>query len=196
MTKKIDSRFTRCMPRVFVAGVAFFLISSPILTNSAEATHTTATIVDSIDGSGPGVFAGTLTNLAPVDSADWFSFAADAGDNVTIALDSAVFDPYLILYLVNSGVPLAGDDRTLAYTLVAEDDDSGGGLNSLISIPSLAAGNYVIAVESFSGEGDPLGAYILTVSGSIREVPEPSSAVLLSIGALLPWVYSRWRRER
>jgi hypothetical protein len=167
------------MNRNLIAALAIVSIFSA---TPAAATHTTAPIVDSIDGTGPNNFSGSLSN--PADSSDWYSFAADAGDNVAIDMQSAQFDTYLQLYRAPS-TPAPGDARA-TFTLVTEDDDGGGGLNSLISIPSLSqSGFYVIAAGSFSGETDPLGNYSLSVSGSIRAVPEPSAAILAAGAALL-----------
>jgi hypothetical protein len=146
----------------------------------AFATHGSALQVDTIDGSGPLAVNGTLSN--PSDSADWYSFAANVGDSVTISLQSTDFDTFLFLYKT-PGIPMPGDLRS-TYTQVAEDDDGGGSTNSLISIPALAqAGNYLIAAESFSSTDQQLGVYHLTVSGSIHSlVPEPSTISLALLG--------------
>jgi hypothetical protein len=144
---------------------------------TAWATHGTAPNVDFIDGSGPGVFAGTLTNQNPVDSADWYTFAADAGTPVTISMESAAFDTFLHLYRALA-LPAVGDARA-SYVLIAEDDDGGGSLNSLISVPALPqSGFYVVAAESFSAVGDALGSYELVIHGDVRPVvPEPGTMI-------------------
>ena len=70
---------------------------------------------------------------------------AQDGD-LTIALDSTAFDAFL--WLLDS-----------ALTVIATNDDGGGGTNSLIT-QSLAAGSYLILANSFF-EGET-GAYTLT----------------------------------
>jgi hypothetical protein len=140
-----------------VAGVA---LAAP----AANATHGTAPVVDSISGTGPGVFAGSLSIL---DTADWYSFYTFLpGTRVTIAMNAQfnAWDPFLFLYRSSAGgthVPAAGDLRA-SYTLLTFDDDSGPFNNSLISnfvLPS--AGYYVVSAESFAGFGN----YTLSISG-------------------------------
>jgi hypothetical protein len=130
---------------------------------AANATHGTAPTVDSIDGSGAGTFVGTLS---AVDTADWYTFFGVAGTVVTIAMNAQfnAWDPFLTLYRPPSppGFPAAGDLRA-SYTLVASDDDSGPGVNSLIQLVLPATGWYVVAAESFAG----FGVYTLTISGSV-----------------------------
>ena len=67
-----------------------------------------------------------------------------AGATYTIAAEGiGGFDPYLYLFRV-------GDDGTLG--LVSSDDDSGEGVNALIS-QTLVPGQYVVVVEGFDGGG-------------------------------------------
>lgn len=148
--------------------------------SSAHATHGTQPTVDSIEGSGPGTYAGSI--LGSVDTADWYTFFADLGDSVTLATTSASFDTTLTLYRSPS-LPAVGDAR-VGYTLVAFDDDGGPGLLSLISLGSLAAGYYVVAVEEFGSSG---GSYVLDISGTISAisgVPEPGVLLLGGAGLL------------
>src|SRR5688572_20332109 len=110
------------MNRYLIAAMA---LACGFAATPARATHTIAANVDSIDGTGPSNFLGTLSN--PADSSDWFTFAAAVGDNVTIHMQSAVFDTYLHLYRAPSA-PAPGDARA-SFTLISENDDGGGGLN-------------------------------------------------------------------
>ena len=95
------------------------------------------------------VVEGQLTEDTPFDQ---YTFQGSAGDVVAITLISDNFDPYLFL--------LDGND-----TVLSEDDDSAGSLNSRIGpyvIP--ADGTYTIEAGSFSfvtgGDGGT-GAYTL-----------------------------------
>ena len=75
-----------------------------------------------------------------------------AGQTRLIWLDSTAFDTLVQVYRLSDreGEPLASDD------------DSGGGLNSLLVFTAEDAGDYVIRVSPLGGDGD--GAYRLRVS--------------------------------
>jgi len=93
-----------------------------------------------------------------MDSADGISsFAIDllVNQTITISLASEVFDPKIEV-LDASG------------TLLAEDDDGGEGLNSLLDFTAPAAGMYSIVVTAFGG--NPQGEFTLELSGEIPEV--------------------------
>ena len=79
---------------------------------------------------------------------DVYMFQGAAGQTVTITM-TAGFDTFL---------NLIGPDGTV----VASDDDSGGGTNSRIVLRLTAAGAYRIEATAFSASG--LGAYTLTVN--------------------------------
>ncbi|MEM2126207.1 MAG: pre-peptidase C-terminal domain-containing protein, partial [Candidatus Methanosuratincola sp.] len=88
--------------------------------------------------------------------ADRYSFSASAGQQVAILLTSSAFDTYL--YLI-------GPDGSV----IARDDDGGGGTNSRIpsgsgfySLPS--SGTYIIEVTSFYSNST--GDYTLSLTGS------------------------------
>lgn len=93
----------------------------------------------------PGMeVTGTLEGPSAV-----YTLTATGGSVVTIALNSNDFDSYLELYDTNN-------------TLLMEDDDSGGDLNSLISEYMLPAdATYYVVVRSYGGSG---GTYTLTVN--------------------------------
>jgi hypothetical protein len=168
---------------ITLAGALAVCLLGPVLPSHAD--HGTTPTVDSIDGTGTGIFNGTLTNTT--DEVDWFTFAVTAPANsATISLTSALFNPHLFLYRA-PGVPAAGDLRA-SYTFIAQDDDSGVGLNSLLNLNNLAVGNYVIAAENFLtvGTQDP---YTLTVSGqnigAIGAAAVPEFGTVASLGGLL-----------
>lgn len=81
--------------------------------------------------------------------ADVWELAATAGERVAIDLRSDEFDTYLQV-LDASG------------TVIGEDDDSGGDLNSYLAITLPAAGTYRIVVTS-AGHERRVGAYTLSV---------------------------------
>jgi serine protease Do len=80
---------------------------------------------------------------------DLVAFDGDAGDEVEILLQSAVFDAYLRLY--------GPDGEILAY-----DDDSGGGSDALLLVLLPEDGRYTVFVNSyFGGEQGP---YVLRIA--------------------------------
>ncbi len=85
------------------------------------------------------------------EARDLYTFEGRQGQQVRIALDRpgrSQLDPYLEL--------LDPDGRTLA-----EDDDSGGDLNSLIEVTLPRSGTYTVVAR---GLGDTAGEYVLTVT--------------------------------
>jgi hypothetical protein len=93
-----------------------------------------------------------------VDGRDLYTFEGRQGQQVRIALDRpgrSRLDPYLEL--------LGPDGRT-----IAEDDDSGGELNSLIQLTLPQTGTYTIVAR---GLGDTAGPYVLTVTLSDGAAP-------------------------
>ncbi|HUF14017.1 MAG TPA: hypothetical protein VMN78_13015 [Longimicrobiales bacterium] len=101
---------------------------------------------------------GTLesTDCAPGDGYyyEGYELALASETVVTITLTSTAFDAYLVITDdVNS-------DPSDPYNYLAEDDDSGGGMNAQIS-RSFAPGTYVVWVTTFT-QGET-GAYQLSV---------------------------------
>ncbi|MGF1569304.1 MAG: pre-peptidase C-terminal domain-containing protein [Nodosilinea sp.] len=83
--------------------------------------------------------------IAPAEAT--YTFTGEAGQTVTITLDSTEFDPVLSL-LDSSGQE------------IATNDDFGGTLNSTIIFELPTADTYTVLARSFSGQG---GAYNLVV---------------------------------
>lgn len=107
-------------------------------------------------------------------SQETWTFSADAGDVITIEMNSSDFDTYLELN--------DSDGQQ-----VTRDDDGGPGLNSLINgfrIPR--TGRYTIIARSFGNGGS--GSYTLTltqgtaISASPTPLPTPASSNQGSIG--------------
>lgn len=80
---------------------------------------------------------------------DFYSFSGTAGQHVTISMTSSVIDTYLVLFDPEADV-------------VAEDDNSGGGTNAVITFTIDATATWFI-VASSSDPGE-LGAYTLTLT--------------------------------
>jgi Bacterial pre-peptidase C-terminal domain/PEP-CTERM motif len=100
---------------------------------------------------------------------DFFRFGATAGDQIVFRVNT-----------IGSGDPFI---RLLdsAGGFLAQDDDSGGGLNSLINYNITQTGNYFAAVRGF---GNSVYNYRLTVTGltPTGSVPEPAAWALMIAG--------------
>jgi len=118
--------------------------------------------------------SGNLLNTAPNahcnfgNPADRWSFTLSAPSTVTTTLSSSAFDTYLCLL-----------DSSNA--LIAQDDDSGGNLDSQITI-TLAAGKYFIEATSFSGIST--GGYTLSLQPAAIASPGPISLGQSLVGNL------------
>jgi len=85
--------------------------------------------------------------LLAAGQADTWTFQAEAGSYVTVQVQSDLFDPYLELYGPGS-------------TLLAEDDDSGGGLNAALpDYPIETDGEYQVVVRSARQDRNESGVY-------------------------------------
>ncbi|MFN8992157.1 MAG: pre-peptidase C-terminal domain-containing protein, partial [Pseudomonadota bacterium] len=87
---------------------------------------------------------------------DWFAVNLVAGQRYSISLDgagyagyAALYDPYLQL-------------RDVSSNLVAQDDDSGPGLNSLLTFTASATGRYYLDVGAYDELN--VGGYRLAIS--------------------------------
>lgn len=97
-----------------------------------------------------------------------YALTLNAGQTVSITLASDAFDAYLRL-------------KDPSGMVVAEDDDSGGNLNSAVVFTAPSAGTYQIEVGSFGGTAT--GAYTLTTAETvIQTLAYGSSAKLLLDG--------------
>lgn len=103
---------------------------------------------------------------------DWFAISLIAGSRYTFSLDSAatngLSDPYLRL-LNASG------------SLIIQDDDSGPGINSLISYSATASGTYYLEAGGYSYS---VGSYVLTAA--LAGSQDDYSATTSTAGRLSP----------
>lgn len=96
--------------------------------------------------------------ISPETDQDWFRIDLTAGQSYTFSLTGSdgtpLADPYLRLF--NS-----------SGTLVAQNDDAGGELNSQITFVAPAAGTYYVAAGAFADPNyDNVGTYTLTAEAA------------------------------
>ncbi|WAL59090.1 trypsin-like peptidase domain-containing protein [Thermocoleostomius sinensis] len=110
------------------------------------------------------------SGILPADNSYFnaYSFAGRAGQQVVIHMSSSELNPYLIL-LSPTG------------TALAQDDDSGGGRNSRLSVTLPDDGTYLILANSYAA-GEQ-GNYQLELS-TIATNPQPTVAILQTEGLL------------
>jgi hypothetical protein len=101
-----------------------------------------------------GALAASDVKLPDDSYIDEYVFRGRSGDQVTISMRSAAFDPYLALGAYPDGRTWQG---------MATDDDGGGGTDARISFTLPADGLYVIRANSV--EVNEQGAYTLQVAG-------------------------------
>lgn len=124
-------------------------------------SFTTATSYADVPGSaatGATIAVGGAVNdvLEIAGDTDWFKITLTAGQSVTIALDGSgpnpLADPLLRLRAANG-------------TVLVTNDDSAGGLNSLLTFTATTGGTYYIEADSF--ETSLTGQYTLSVGAAV-----------------------------
>lgn len=100
----------------------------------------------------------------------------EAGRRYRLTVESDAFDPVAVLHAPGRG------------EVVAQNDDSGGTLNSRIAYSPSETGDYVLTVSSFSADGR--GAYRAAVE-PMPPLPPPVSAPGTSVSASGSW--SLWQ---
>lgn len=131
--------------------------------------------------------SGSLTS-PPEGNFDTFNFNQDLSGATSLFLASDT-DAYLLLF--------SGMDVFTNATFIAQNDDGGGGLNSLLNL-TLAAGSYTAYITShgtyWDGSSFEIGHdhlpmnYTLEIEGDVSAgeppmgVPEPGTLALLGLG--------------
>ena len=139
------------------------LMGTPPVTDDYSATiQTTGRI------SAGGTASGTLESN---NDSDWFAINLVAGQTYTFNLDSGssngLANPYLKLYGASG-------------TLLAQDDDSGAGLNALLSYTATQSATYFLSAENPSGVS-ATGTYQLTASS-----PPPADTTAPTVTSFSP----------
>jgi hypothetical protein len=133
-------------------------------------------------------------------SVQYFNFAVTTAGSFTISAEGS--SSLGAVYNSDPEIFLFKDGLTTANFLIG-DDDSGVGLNALISNYALATGNYILAISEFSftlaeaisginaSSVDDPGLVRVTISsndgiavGADAPVPAPLPALLLALGLL------------
>jgi subtilisin len=116
-----------------------------------------------------GALASSDCRLSDGSIFDSYTFSGASGQQISVSMSSSSFDTYLLLLRPDG-------------TLLAEDDDGGGNLNSripagggTITLPS--TGTYKILANSFAA--NVTGSYTLTLSGS---APISCASTAISFG--------------
>jgi hypothetical protein len=137
----------------------------------------------------------------PVGAYELFNFQVNSPGIVNFELAGGASDAWLGVF---SGTNVLDNS-----TFIAQDDDSGPGLDSFLSL-NLTAGSYTAWItnhgsfwdtgsNSISTNHDHLPMdYTLTINGDVSVaggIPEPSSAVILSLGGIGVGL-AVWQRKR
>lgn len=180
-----------------IMAAACALIASPALASHTITTNPDITTVGPISGTfGPG--GGTVTGTLVSQDLAFFTFFSTAGDNLSIRTNpiTGQFDTGLSLLFDASG-PILQGDLISSLSLLAEDDDSGAGVLSLINFTTTQTGRYAIALGGFGGGS---GNYSLSLNGNTgsvqNAVPEPATWAMMLLGFGLVGGAMRSRRRQ
>ncbi len=118
--------------------------------------------------------------VAPLPDEDWYQFAANSGDNLSLRTFTPFQGSNHIENLLNPVLELYAPDGSF----ITSDDNSAGGLNALINHAATQTGNYRVHVL---GANASAGSYLWRVSGSSADNDPPAVvAVDPADGMVLP----------
>ncbi len=106
-------------------------------------------------GGGDIAYGDTVSATRTASQDDQYTFTGSAGDEIEILLTSEDFDTYLEL-------------RDAGGLVIAQDDDSAGSLDSLITFTLPSSGEFVIIARAFSDSA--AGAYTLSLTSSNTQI--------------------------
>jgi hypothetical protein len=142
-----------------IAGVNALYIGGGVVPPPSSSDCSTRVQIQPNDSIAGTLAAGdcTINELDPTSGdpsyVDLYDITMPVSGNLTIRMDSTAIDSFVLLF-----------DPTL-NTLIDLDDDSGGNLNSLLTV-NLAAGDYTILANSAFADFAQTGPYTLTTSCS------------------------------
>lgn len=156
--------------RIIAAALALGTATSASATIFTEIEpNDTAATAQSLVHNGTVTLTGFRESSPTNDFNDFFSFEATAGDNIAFRVNA-----------LGGGDPLI-QLRTGGNVFLAQNDDGGGGFNSLINFNILQTGTYLAAVRGF---GNSVYDYELSITGLTPSgaIPEPASWALMIAG--------------
>ncbi|CBN54024.1 MULTISPECIES: hypothetical protein [Kamptonema] len=108
--------------------------------------------------------------------------------SIDLFKDASTYDPYVEVYQIPKGS--RGANLAETGTFVAQDDDSGGGLNSRIAaLTSLPGVDYVVRVTSFSALSSlpqPFTLQVSTPNGTVALKDPVTGVTLDAAGNIIP----------
>ena len=106
--------------------------------------------------------------VAPLPDEDWYQFAANQGDNLTVRTYTPFAGPNQIENVLDPVIELYAPDGSF---ITSDDDSAGDNLNALILHTAAQTGNYRVQIL---GANASAGSYLLRASGSsaANEPPE------------------------
>lgn len=163
-----------------VVSICLGALSSPTF-----ASHGTATVGDSIDGNGPGVFMGLYTHSA--SDHPWYTVDLGMGQKLNLTLETDFpGGSYIWLYEVLDGALQLGDQPGVDLSLVAQSSNSdstgpcgtGDCPNQSLMYTAASTNQYAIQVDQWDSPNATRNAFTLTIA----KVPEPGTLALFGLG--------------
>src|SRR5215831_7416389 len=132
---------------------------------------------------GGGVVLGAIGNGVAGSDADWYTFSANAGDNLVLDTTTPTDGPGEFFNTLNPHIELYDPSANLVATGTALAD----GRNESLSYTALVSGTYLGRV---TGENNTIGEYVLQVQGATASSPAGIQGVVGPVTAAAADVYS------